>query len=79
MGVGDDDGGGDGGDDIYRGRAEPVLDSVSDSYSIDKIISVCDSGPSSSPTYTLLTTCLLATALRKMINDFGLRKPFYSK
>ena len=79
MGVGDDDGGGDGGDDIYRGRAEPVLDSVSDSYSNDKIISVYDSGPSSSPTYTLLTTCLLATALRKMINDFGLRRLFYSK
>jgi len=56
MGVGDDDGGGgDGGDDVYRGRAEPVLDSVSDSYSNDEIISVCDSGPSSSPTYTLLT------------------------
>jgi len=80
MGVGDDDGGGgDGGDDVYRGRAEPVLDSVSDLYSDDEIISVCDSGPSSSLTYTLLTTCLLATALRKMINDFGLRRPFYSK
>ena len=72
MGVGD-------GDNVYRGRAEPVLDSVSDSYSNDKIISVYDSGPSSSPTYTLLTTCLLATALRKMINDFGLRRLFYSK
>ena len=79
MGVGDDDSGGDGGDDVYRGRAEPVLNSVSDSYSNDKIISVCDSGPSSSPTYTLLTTCLLATVLRKMINDFGLRRLFYSK
>ena len=67
MGVGDDDGGGgDGGDDVYRGRAKPVLDSVSDSYSDNEIISVCDSGPSSSPTYTLLTTCLLATALRKL-------------
>ena len=54
MGVGEDDGGGgDGGDDVYKGRAEPVLDSVSDSYSEDKIISVCDSGPSSSPTYTI--------------------------
>jgi len=75
MGIGDDDEG----DDVYRGRAEPVLDSVSDLYSNDKIISVCNSGPSSSPTYTLLTTCLLATALRKMINDFGLRRLFYSK
>ena len=54
MGVGDDDGGGgEGGEDVYKGRAEPVLDSVSDSYSEDEIISVCDSGPSSSPTYTL--------------------------
>jgi len=71
MGVGDNDGGGgDGGDDVYRGRAEPVLDSVSDSYSDNEIISVCDSGPSSSPTYTLLTTYLLATALRRS---------FYSK
>ena len=54
MGVGEDDGGGgDGGDNVYKGRAEPVLDSVSDSYSEDEIISVCDSGPSSSPTYTI--------------------------
>ena len=52
MGVGDD-GGGDGGDDVYKGRAEPVLDSVSDSYSEDEIISVSDSGSSSSPTYTI--------------------------
>jgi len=79
MGVGDDDcGGGNRGDEVYRGRAEPVLDSVSDSYSNDEIISVCDSRPSSSPTYTLLTTCL-ATTLKKMINDFGLRRPFYSR
>ena len=52
MGVGDDDGGGDGGDDIYSGKTEPVLVSVSDSYSKDEEISVCESGPSSSPTYT---------------------------
>ena len=48
MGDGDDDGG----ENSYKGRAEPVLDSVSDSYSEDEIISVCNSGPSSSPTYT---------------------------
>ena len=53
MGVGDDDGGGDGGDDVYNGNIEPVLVSVSDSYSEDEEISVCDSGPSSSPTYTI--------------------------
>ena len=34
MGIGDDvGGGGDGGDDVYNGRAEPVLVSLSDSYS----------------------------------------------
>ena len=48
MGVGDEDGG----DDVYRGRAKPVLDSVSDSYSEDKIISICDSRLSSCPAYT---------------------------
>ena len=53
MGVGNDDGGGsDGSEDVYNGRAEPVLDSVLDSYSEDKIILVCDSRPSSSPAYT---------------------------
>ena len=36
MGVGDDDGGGgDRGDDVYKGRAEPVLVSLLDSYSDD--------------------------------------------
>ena len=53
MGIGDDDGGGDGGDDVYRGKTEPTLVSVSDSYSEDEIISVGDSRPSSSPAYTL--------------------------
>ena len=39
MGEGDDDcGGGDGGDDVYKGRAEPVLVSLSDSYSDDNRI-----------------------------------------
>ena len=48
-----DGGGGVGGKDMYNGRAEPVLDSVSDSYSEDEIISICDSRPSSSPAYTV--------------------------
>ena len=47
----DDGGGGIGGDDIYRGRAEPVLVSLSDSYSEEKIL-VCDSRSSSCPAYT---------------------------
>ena len=53
MGDIDDGGGSVGGEDVYNGKTEPALVSVSDSYSEDEIISVCDSGPSSSPTYTI--------------------------
>ena len=53
MGSGDDDCGGEGGEDVYRGKTEPALVLVSDSYSEDEIISVRDSGPSSSPTCTI--------------------------
>ena len=53
MGGVDDGGGGVGGEDVYNGKTEPALVSVSDSYSEDKIILVCDSEPSSSPTYTI--------------------------
>ena len=53
MGDVDDGGGGVGGEDVYSGNAEHVLDSVSDSYSEDEIISICDSRPSSSPAYTV--------------------------
>ena len=35
---GDDDGSGEGGEDVYSGRAEPVLVSLSDSYSDDNRI-----------------------------------------
>jgi len=49
-GVIDDGGGGVGSDDMYRKRVEPVLVSLSDSYSEDKI-SVCDSRSSSCPAY----------------------------
>jgi len=38
---------------VYNGRTEPALVSVSDSYSEDEIISVCDSRPSSSSAYTI--------------------------
>ena len=67
MGEDDDDcGGGVGGEEVYSGNTEPVLVSVSDSYSEDEIISVCDSGSSSSPTYTITDySYQLATALRK--------------
>jgi len=49
MGEGDS-GGGDG--DVYRRRAEPVLVLLSDSYSDDDEISVCDSRYSSYSAYT---------------------------
>jgi len=51
--VNDEGGGGVGGNDVYKGRTEPALVSVSDSYSKDEIISICDSKPSSSPAYTI--------------------------
>ena len=38
MGDVDDGGGGVGGEDVYSGNTEPVLDSVSDSYSDDDSI-----------------------------------------
>jgi len=54
MSDGDDDGGsGKGGEDIYNGKTEPVLVSVSDSYSEDDTISVGDSRYSSYPAYTI--------------------------
>jgi len=53
MGDGDDDGGGEGGEDVYNGKTELVLVSVSDSYSEDDTISVGDSKYSSYPAYTV--------------------------
>ena len=64
---------------MYRGRTEPVLVSVSDSYSKDKIISVCDSRLSSSPAYTITDYLSTDYCPKKDVYDFGLRKPFYSK
>ena len=49
----DDSGGGDGGDDVYRRRVEPMLVSLSDSYSEDNSILVCDSRLFSCPVYTI--------------------------
>jgi len=46
----DDGGGGVGSDDVYRGKVEPVLVSLSDLYSEEKI-SVCDNRSSSYPAY----------------------------
>ena len=67
------DGGGSG--DVYKDKTEPVLVSVSDSYSEDKEISVCDSGPSSSPTYTI-TDHLSGYCPKENVNYFVLRRMF---
>ena len=74
-----DDGGGVGGDDVYRGKTEPALVSVSDSYSEDEIIFVCDSGPSSSLTYTITDYLSTSYCPKKNVYDFVLRRTFYSK
>ena len=76
---GDDNGGGMGGGDVYRGKTEPVLVSVSDLYSEDEIISVCDSKPSSSPTYTITNYLSTSYCPKKNVYDFILRRTFYSK
>ena len=69
--------GGDGGD-MYKGKTEPALVSVSDSYSKDKEISVYDSGLSSSPTYTI-TDYLSGYCPKENVNYFVLRRTFYSR
>jgi len=74
MGESDDSSGGNGGDDVYRGRAEPVLVSLSDLYSEDDSISVHNSRPSSCPTYTITDYCS-----NEMVNNFVLRRMFYSR
>jgi len=63
---------------VYRGNTEPALVSVSDSYSDDEEISVGDSRPSSSPTY-MLTDYLSGYCPKENVNDFVLRRMFYSK
>ena len=62
-----DGGGGEGSEDVYNGRAEPVLVSLSDSYSDNKAISVSDSRYFSYPAYTDTDYFYqLTTALRKI-------------
>ena len=70
-------GGGDG--EVYKGRVELVLVSLSDSYSEDEEISICDSGPSSSPTYTITDYLSTGYCPKGNVNDFDLRRSFYSK
>ena len=64
---------------MYKGKTEPALVSVLDSYSEDEIISVCDSGPSSSPTYTVTDYLSTGYCPKKNVCDFDLRRSFDSK
>jgi len=64
---------------VYSGRTEPALVSVSDSYSEDEEISVCDSGPSSSPAYTITDYLSTGYCPKGNVNNFDLRRSFYSK
>ena len=76
MGKSDNDsssGGGEESDVVYKGSAEPMLVSPSNSYSNDEI-SVSDSKYSSCPAYTNTDYCL-----KENVNNFVLRRTFYSK
>ena len=67
MNVSGDDGGGVGGEEVYNGKTEPALVSVSDSYSDDEAISISDSRSSSYPAYTVTDYFYrLTTALKKL-------------
>ena len=63
---------------MYSGKAEPMLVLLSDSYSEDKEISVCDSRPSSSPTYTITDYLSTGYCPKEKVFDVVLRKTFYS-
>ena len=52
---------------------------MSDLYSEDKEISVYDSGPSSSPAYTITDYLSTGYCPKGNVNDFDLRRSFYSK
>ena len=64
---------------MYNGKTEPVLVLVSDSYSEDEIISICDSRPSSSPAYMITDYLSTNYCPKEKINNFVLRRMFYSK
>ena len=66
MGNSDDDGSSEGGEDVYRDKAEPMLVSLSNSYSEDNSILVCDSKSSSCPAYTYWLLYQLTTALMEL-------------
>ena len=68
-----------GGSDVYNGRVEPMLVSLSDLYSEDEEISVCDSRPSSSPAYTITNYLFTGYCPNGNVCYFVLRRTFYSK
>jgi len=68
-----------GGSDVYNGRAEPVLVSLSDSYLEDEEISVCDSKPSSSPVYIIIDYLFTGYCPNGNVCYFVLRRTFYSR
>ena len=74
-----DGGGSDGGEEVYSGKADSVLVSLSDLYSEDKEISVCDSRPSSSSAYTITDYLFTGYCPKKKLYDVDLRRSFYSK
>ena len=76
--IGDDDSSGGGGNIVYKGSAEPMLVLPSNSYSDDEI-SVSDSRYSSCPAYTDTDYFTLLPTTLKSVNDFVLRRTFYSK
>ena len=66
--------------DVYKERAEPVLVSLSNSYSELDSISIYVSRSSFSLTlHFLLTISSTDYCLRERVNNFGLRRLFYSK
>jgi len=66
---------------VYKDNGEKVvLVLLSDSYLKLDTISVSASGPSfCSISHCLLTTYSINYCLKKRVNDFGLRRLFYSK
>ena len=66
-----------GGRNVYNRTAEPMLVSLSDSYSEDNTISVGDSRYSSYPAYTVYWLLLsIDYCLKEKVNYFVLRRIF---
>jgi len=65
--------------DVYKGSTKLVLVPPSDSYLLIESISVGVSGPSCPTLHHLLTTLTTDYCLKNAINNFGLRKLFYSR